>query len=181
MEINQKPWNYLEKPCKPSKNNEKPWNYLENPWKPSASINQHKVFPDYSQPPCNHTMSIHPATITKSLGLLTNCDARTWSSFTKCDNDQPPLFLKTIISSSPHLSTKGDVNSSVEGARRCRPFWNWSLSLVSNQFSIYHAKRTKSLPDSEKSTIGRQDNRFLSIRNFIAEHWDDHNHLLKIG
>ena len=63
------------------------WPSPPPPTHPSASINQHKVFPDYSQPPCNHTMLIHPATITKSLGLLTNCDARTWSSFTKCVND----------------------------------------------------------------------------------------------
>ena len=31
METNQKPWNYLEKPWKPTKNHEKPWNYLEKP------------------------------------------------------------------------------------------------------------------------------------------------------
>ena len=97
---------------------------------PSASlrcINQHKVFPDYSQPPCNQTMSIHPATITKSLGLLTNCDARTWSSYTKCDNDLPSLFLKNITSSSP----KGDVNSSVDGGSALRTF----LKLIT-QFGI---------------------------------------------
>ena len=31
---NQKPWNHLEKPWKPTKNHEKPWNHLEKPWKP---------------------------------------------------------------------------------------------------------------------------------------------------
>ena len=37
METNQKLWNYLEKPCKPSKNHEKPWNHLEKPWKPTKN------------------------------------------------------------------------------------------------------------------------------------------------
>ena len=37
METNQKPWNYLEKPCKPSKNHEKPWNHLKKPWKPTKN------------------------------------------------------------------------------------------------------------------------------------------------
>ena len=37
MESDQKPWNHLEKPWKPTKNHEKPWNQLEKPWKPTKN------------------------------------------------------------------------------------------------------------------------------------------------
>ena len=50
----EKPWNYLEKPWKPTKNHEKLWNYLDNPWKPTKKV---LIF-RYKQTELHHTIYI---------------------------------------------------------------------------------------------------------------------------